>query len=374
MSRLIIIEPYEHLEVLERWLPPLLGLGFELECWLPNEALIKKLMHIEHASLKWCFPSRSATFDEWFQHKAKTIQVTDQVLWLTSGLRYDRLLYLPVGTHLLLVVHNAQSLFSPKLYWPPTVRSLRSLVGYLLKRQWCARRRLLKLQIDFIFPTAEMAIVGVDAQNAHMRTHVWPFSYASKKVHPLVAEKKTIVVPGAVKPKLRDYALLEQALVQFFTEYATPLRLVFLGACQHQDVVSYWQKFAKRYAQLELITFAATVSGETYTNWMAQAALVWLPLKQTVRFGPFAEHLGQSKVSGGVYDAIYYRKPLMVPDFYPCPKSIPLSHFYSYNSVLEAAQLLEKAISTPVVEAHVSTGFEQLQEQMYLALSRSTPA
>ena len=371
-ARLIIIEPYGHQEVLDRWLPLLLDQVETVECWLSREietaALCPNAM--AHHSLRIAQPEVGLSFKSWLREKVRSIQKTDIILWLTTGLHYGPLLWLPKEARLLVLVHNVHTILRPKLHWQGIMRAWPSLLKYYATRQYIARRKLLQREPTLIFPSARLAQTANELGYPVEKLVVWPFSYSAGQLPINYPLRTTIVVPGGVKPRQRDYRLFKEVIEDWAGQHQMQARLVFLGQCKSEEFCREWSQFAAKFSNIEVICFKDAVPDDLYDMWMKKADLVVLPLKEQVTFGPFVERVESSKVSGGVYDALYYSKPLLIPSFYAkahLPSGLTVAH---YGNEKEGSEGIRTLLNSSL-ETRAEDGRLELGEQMRITLQKA---
>ena len=98
---------------------------------------------------------------------------------------------------------------------------------------------------------------------------------------------------------------------------------------------------------------------------MLGATVVILPLKEQIRFGPFKEYLGSSKVSGGVYDALAFNKALLLPAFYRTDDLQGQFTIYHYSSSHDATQKLIYLLDQPSDARQYERKVSGVRKQMY---------
>lgn len=319
-------------------------------------------------TVSFAYPHASEGVDAWLKQQIDSLQATDQVIWLTPGLRYDRLLWLPEDTQLLLVVHNLRTLLRPKLAPLFGRKRLMAIVRYVLTRQARARRKLLNRHPTLLVPTHSLASSAVKFGWPEEQLDVWPFACRNAAAGELI--KSRVVIPGAVRSQQRDYDTLQTMILYVLPKLDRPVELIFLGRCEDQAFMSKWRALEAVHTELKLVFFEDTLSTDDYQGWISSAQLLILPLREQVVFGPFIENLGSTKVSGGVFDALFFGKAILLPAFYSTERLLKPKQVHHYKTAQDAGeQLLHLLSASDIITRHEDSS-DELQEQMYLTLSR----
>lgn len=370
-SRLVIVEPYEHYEILERWLPILATIHQNIVCWVRVPSVAHDLVGVIEAcptaSLE--HPDSEQGFDEWLKQKLAGLSKTDCVLWLTTGLRYDRLMHIPTETPLMVVGHNLQSLLDPQLGWPNRLKSIATFAKYWLSGQAFYRRRLMSRTPILLVPNTSLARHAAKLGYDEDKIKVWRFSNQSHS-NPIRTESaRRIVIPGTIRPRDRDYDTLFHLINQSLPSFQAETQLIFLGHCKFKSFKRKWEQLVQQFSGFQVQFFDEPLRTQDYSSAMKSATVVVLPLKEEVYFGPFKEYLGRSKISGGVYDAFAHNKPLLLPAFYSTDDLQSYLAVHNYSSASDATQKLIHILGQPNHGIQSETGISELRKQMHDTLS-----
>lgn len=149
----------------------------------------------------------------------------------------------------------------------------------------------------------------------------------------------TIVIPGAVSQKRRDYEKVIKELKSLnlsnelrrsetFVENnkhlegssggATPnLEVIFLGKSQGKEL-EMLQNFEKSKPEnISIKYFTEKVPQSEFDEYMKKADILWCPIQQETEFFSHKEIYGWTKMSGNIGDAIKYSKLAIFPKDYP---------------------------------------------------------
>lgn len=125
----------------------------------------------------------------------------------------------------------------------------------------------------------------------------------------------TIVIPGAVSQKRRDYEkVLKQ--IEKFTQNSH-CQIVFLGKAQGKEL-EMLQNFEKSKPEnISIKYFTEKVPQSEFDEYMKKADILWCPIQQETEFFSHKEIYGWTKMSGNIGDAIKYSKLAIFPKDYP---------------------------------------------------------
>lgn len=131
----------------------------------------------------------------------------------------------------------------------------------------------------------------------------------------------TIVVPGGVSQKRRDYKKVISAIKR--TEHLydqgnirkKPIEFIFLGKAKDREL-KHISDLKKSLKYVGITHFAERVSQEDFERWMQKADVLWCPIQQESEFFSQKEIYGKTKMTGNVGDAIKFGKLAVFPKNY----------------------------------------------------------
>lgn len=124
----------------------------------------------------------------------------------------------------------------------------------------------------------------------------------------------SIVIPGAVSQKRRDYEGVLQMLRQAQLDN---IEVVFLGKAQGKEL-EMLQDFEKNKSEnISIKYFKEKVSQSEFDEYMQKADVLWCPIQPETEFFSQKEVYGTTKMSGNIGDAIKYGKSAIFPESYP---------------------------------------------------------
>ncbi|MCX8534295.1 hypothetical protein [Chryseobacterium luquanense] len=123
-------------------------------------------------------------------------------------------------------------------------------------------------------------------------------------------EKLTVVIPGGVSQKRRDYNHVLDIIQK--SEGVENIDFVFLGKAKGEEL----ENIKKIAEEFNLIYFTERVSQEDFEIWMKKADVLWCPIQQKTEFFSQEEIYGSTKMTGNIGDAIKFGKAAVFPKNY----------------------------------------------------------
>ena len=123
----------------------------------------------------------------------------------------------------------------------------------------------------------------------------------------------TIVIPGAVSQKRRDYERVLKSIKIFHF----PLEIIFLGKAQGKELEMLQNFEQSKPENISIKYFKEKVPQDVFDDYMQKADVLWCPIQQETEFFSQKEIYGFTKMSGNIGDAIKFRKLAVFPENYP---------------------------------------------------------
>lgn len=124
----------------------------------------------------------------------------------------------------------------------------------------------------------------------------------------------TIVIPGGVSQKRRDYKKVFDIIRNLKTE--DQFTFVFLGKAKGHELKDLENLDKNLMENIKTIYFSERVSREIFDQWMRKADVLWCPIREEAEFFSNKEIYGETKMTGNLGDAIKYGKPAVFPKNY----------------------------------------------------------
>ena len=146
--------------------------------------------------------------------------------------------------------------------------------------------------------------------------------FYTKSFEKIKSEVLTIVIPGGVSQKRRDYKKVIEIIYNLEIDIRNGLNLkykliefVFLGKAKGDNL----RQIINLERSLEIINityFSERVSAELFDQWMKKADVLWCPIQEETEFFSNKEIYGKTKMTGNLGDAIRYGKFAVFPKDY----------------------------------------------------------
>lgn len=155
-------------------------------------------------------------------------------------------------------------------------------------------------------------------------------------------ETYTIVIPGAVSQKRRDYksvikklknlelnfeeselrrseTFVENTLSERGSSVGTTqkIQVIFLGKAQGKELEILQNFEQSKPDNISIKYFTEKVPQDVFDDYMQKADILWCPIQQETEFFSQKEIYGFTKMSGNIGDAIKYGKSAIFPENYP---------------------------------------------------------
>lgn len=152
-------------------------------------------------------------------------------------------------------------------------------------------------------------------------------------------ETFTIVIPGAVSQKRRNYDHVF-ANLSYFIKSA---KIIFLGKAQGkelEEIKNFDSSASLRIPNVSIKYFTEKVPQNVFDDYMQKADILWCPIQQETEFFSQKEIYGFTKMSGNIGDAIKFGKLAIFPENYPSKYSFIIPEIEN----IEEALLVKKEV------------------------------
>lgn len=123
----------------------------------------------------------------------------------------------------------------------------------------------------------------------------------------------TIVIPGAVSQKRRDY----ERVLKSIKNFRFPSEIIFLGKASGKELEILQDFEQSKPENISIKYFTEKVPQDVFDGLMKKADVLWCPIQQETEFFSQKEIYGFTKMSGNIGDAIKFGKLAIFPENYP---------------------------------------------------------
>ncbi|MBU1013209.1 MAG: hypothetical protein KKG99_09390 [Bacteroidetes bacterium] len=264
----------------------------------------------------------------------------------------------------ILRIHNANAYFNarrsinPKLSIFYIWKDMSYLIHRgILKGEIVYRSRFVKNKVDyFLLPNKVVKefVLNQKYTTPDKLLSSIPYIYQSER-----AARKSpisvirIVITGIIDKRRRNYQEVLNAFKNIAPLLNIKVELCLLG----KPAGLYGLGMIKKYKQLEtdflrIRTFRKFIDQSIFNDIAEQADFFIIPTVRETRYKLYKELYGFSKISGGVNDMIIYKKPALIPSFYPIEDSLK-SYIQSYKDENNLTEILISWINDREFQSHV---------------------
>lgn len=250
----------------------------------------------------------------------------------------------------ILRIHNANTYLHPNRNIDPKLslfyiwKDLSYLVIHgLFKLELHYRPQFIKSQVNyFLFPTEAIQNYVLNNKYIAPEKTLLPIPYVfmkSDKSYNTIENCKdvNVAIIGGIDKRRRNYEVVLEAFKLLLPLMKTKTILHLLG----KPYGFYGGKIIRNFKKLEneifkVNTYKKFVKQVEFDKITQKADFFIIPTVQETRYKLYKELYGYTKISGSVNDMIIYKKPALIPEFYPVEKSLkPHVDFYSDEKKLK---------------------------------------
>lgn len=125
----------------------------------------------------------------------------------------------------------------------------------------------------------------------------------------------TIVIPGAVSQRRRDYFKVIEKL--FNQHLEININLILLGKAKGKELFLLNDVEEQLFENISIKYFKEKVPQDVFDHYMQKADVLWCPIQQETEFFSQKEIYGFTKMSGNIGDAVKFGKLAVFPEDYP---------------------------------------------------------
>lgn len=145
-------------------------------------------------------------------------------------------------------------------------------------------------------------------------------------------ETYTIVVPGEVSQKRRDYFEL---IIKLFNQHLEKnINLILLGKARGKELFFVKDVEEQLFENISIKYFTEKVPQDVFDDYMQKADILWCPIQQETEFFSQKEIYGVTKMSGNIGDAIKFGKLAIFPENYPSKYSFIIPEIENIEETL----------------------------------------
>lgn len=332
VNKIGIIELDYHLECLQSSIHLFDKSDIELHVFTKKEFFNELSPICRNHNLTWHIPvnDNQKEVNDFINEQKKLLESMNLVLFNTLESNFKFFVKFKLSTHVAVRVHNAFTFLDPlgNIKWPSDIFSFYKFISYIFREEVIKQRtywanRFLSEVNYIMFPNVnitEFASKNItnafDSRLLSPLPMAYPKSLRIKPKHQLDKEL-TIVLPGSVDPKRRNYDEIYKAFKSLSMKSKKKIKVIFLGRTNLFGA-NYLKKSFKNISsdKLEVVFFEKRIPMAEYENYMNSCDVMLNPIKINTSYHIFKEIYGKTKVSGAVTDIVRYGRPLILPKTY----------------------------------------------------------
>lgn len=146
----------------------------------------------------------------------------------------------------------------------------------------------------------------------------------------------SIVIPGAVSQKRRDYEKVLNQIKRFTKN--SHYQFIFLGKASGNELEMLQNFEQNKPENISIKYFTEKVPQNVFDDYMQKADILWCPIQQETEFFSQKEIYGFTKMSGNIGDAIKYGKLAIFPENYPSKYAFIIPEIHNIEAQLYTQQ------------------------------------
>lgn len=343
-----LFEGAYHNEVLEAYVFHFLPLTERLYIFTNTFQRQQAATWRDNAAIQWFLPEKNEKAGVFLQKNQQNLSSCDWLITTSLPEPAGDLAGFRFPCPAWLVVHNINYLFSgpfSNLYiGHDRFRDKVKIARYIFFSTPAKNKEVLVSFSNIIFPTERMRDYFLEHfPDAGFPTPaVIPFCRTTEVQRANFADVFHIVVPGSIRPDVRDYGIFLLVIPELLKKTSKKIRLSFLGkqkegACEEiLRQLSVWQN-----DRFSFVYYREFIPQHDFEQTMKTADVLVAPLRPVTRYDAKREYFGYTSESGNIADIVKFQLPAVIPDFYPLPESLA-EVVFRYDT---AAGLAERLLS-----------------------------
>jgi hypothetical protein len=358
--------------------------GEEITCYFSKEFYNKNDTYINNClNSKVCIQKNNESLKKFLLNKEEEFNSYDLVYISTIQNNLKYFSYLNLQSKVILNVHNLNAWFHPNkkasfkdIYnqisesvnntflnkiLPNNILKSIKLFKYFFEEFFNEeyRKKILNYVDVINFYHPEMNDRLSEFQKKQYIITNLPFSLSSDlnlKVDEISSENDIlkIGIPGGIIPDRRDYVGFINSLKKFKLMNNKKIIIFLIGAFKDfnykKQIINLISEIKNDQIEFKFSDEIGFINQNQYDEWMKTVDVLFSPLKVKKISKIYTEYYGQTKATGADFDAIFYRKPIIMPKAYkPLPYIKEIYYFYDeyeeLNDIINKLFDSEKLIS-----------------------------
>jgi hypothetical protein len=301
-------------------------------------------------TITFYFPTKDQSETDFIKDKIEFINQHNHLLFNTLQRKFRFYNALGITIPYSLRIHNVNfywsSVFKRKSY---RLSDFRLIIKEFYGFEFIHRKLFIAKATHYLFPSKNSLEYATASYPINTKkTAILPFSFRLDYPKATTDNRsKMIVIPGKLETKRKDFELIYSFAKQLVSIFNDELELVFLGESATIESTILLEKLRGLSTdKLKITYFNTLVDPITYEAYFRKTDLVFCPMVVDTVFNLSKEKYGQSKVSGGVNDAIHYGKPFIISKEYPIDEAI-VNECITFESIPDLVEKVTNYLLQP---------------------------
>ncbi len=274
------------------------------------------------------------------------INSCDLIFFNTCASKYRFFSQIKYKPPVILRVHNANAFLQPykSINFKISLFYIFKAISYIiihviLKLELFYRHIFLQKKVTFFCFPDEQVTQYIKSNNYLSENKLissLPFTFSQPLSEIKLSNKPVVMsIIGGIDKRRRNYDLVYKALKQLLQNNTANIELRLLGTpvgLYGKTVIRKFRKLENQY--FKVVCFNSYIPQNIFEEYVKTTHFLIIPVYKEVQYKIFKELLGYTKISGNINDMIIYRKPAIIPDFYPLPEKLN-STVKKYNDINE---------------------------------------
>lgn len=328
MKKIALIELFHHHEVLINLYKILDKDAFQIKVFMPEQLISYSSEAFSPYSPDIFTKPANQSIPQFIRKNRAEMESCDLLIFLGIFSHFRFFAFQRWRPASILIIHNGNGYLNPMANLHLSTSSflefgkdLLRLGKYFLTLDFIFRHQFLK-RFDYLHLTTGKLYAYPRKRSFHFCTS-FPLVYFKENSITSQNDPISIVIPGAVNPRIRDFKSLEIALYQIRSRLNKYVEIIFLGKPLGKSGNLILQSFKKLQTdKLKITSYRDFIPQQEYESKLENASFLILPLPKYLKVGLFREEYGYSNISGTINDLIKFGKPAILSPHYILEKNL----------------------------------------------------
>ncbi len=344
MKKVAIIELAAHAEVARAYVAMFLDSGYLVSLFTTQENFVQlNNLYSNNIAINF-FVQESESSNSFISKNINIINECQLAIVCTPESLDGQLIIKSWNIKSYLVIHDANNYFNCKnhINFQGGIKQYLKIVKYFVTAYFSKRQKALATFDEVIVPSQNMAAY-ISKYYKDKKVRSLPFVYNEYSTPILDNKETTIVIPGTIGQRSRDYIFVCQLFRKMFQEgFSEKIKLVLLGQIKDKSIIEELKKLPE--SLFSLVVFEVPISQQVFDEEVSKADFFLLPLQTQWQYGIVNEVGGLTCLSGNIGDMVRYGMPAVLPNTYRLDEGLQGFVTLYKNNLNDATAMLKNYI------------------------------